>query len=286
MKIIHRPILSDWDFFLFRTQGPGLGNLLFPLYRAFQSQKKMGGELVFPQFRQIKIGPYLRQEKDKRTYGNIFATRTFQDLTLQAQSLFSSKINESELTDSIATQLKDTTTVLYKGLGNYFKDFDKSHREDFEKFLLARAKNNTQLYRLKEDCSPDHVAIHLRLGDFSAVSKGQSQEQQMNARTDIEWYQSNVNHLLSINPNLKLTLFTDEAELPRSYHSMLGNPKLDKSKNALEAILHMSSHPIIIGSKSSFSLWAAYLGNSELRVPKEFDIERYTTPDAIKSVGT
>ena len=82
--LLHFPVLSRADFLFFRLLGPGLGNLLFPMYRAFQAQRLEGGQLVFPQFFQWKPGPWLRREKDARAYGDLFRHRTPQEVLLHA----------------------------------------------------------------------------------------------------------------------------------------------------------------------------------------------------------
>lgn len=286
MKLIHRPLLSKFDFFLFRTQGPGFGNLLFPLYRAYQGSKQYGGELIFPQFRQIKLGTYLRNEKDKRTYGDIFASRSLRDLTLQARSLISEKTTEEEFTTNNPHWHTKFTTVEYSGLKNYFKDLNPENRSEFSQYLINRAtEKNHLLARIQEIKNNNEIAIHLRLGDFKTITPGTKEATFMNARTDIDWYGDNIRNLQKEDSTLKFTLFTDEADLPEEYLEKLGNPIVDKSKNALEAILCMAHHRTIIGSKSSFSMWAAFLGNSELRVPHDFTIEKYTTSREINYVA-
>lgn len=280
--LIHRPKLSNWDFFAFRVQGPGFGNLLFPVYRAFEGQKKLGGELIFPQFRQLKIGPYLRGEKDKRTYGNIFLARSKHDLYLQTCALFKNKVNETSTSNSV----RGASVIEYIGLGNYFKDFDKRNTDEFIEYLLNRTISKSKIQEKRSEISSNHVAIHLRLGDFANIPKGDPAEAKMNSRTEISWYEKNINILKRENPNVKFTLFTDEARLPPETINKLGNPTIDRSDNALEAILQMAQHKTIIGSKSSFSLWGAYLGKSKLRIPENFEIERYATAREIDYVAT
>ena len=284
MNLIHFAILSKWDFIHFRLGGPGLGNLLFPLYRALQNQIVYGGEIIFPQFRQIKIGPFLRKEKDKRTYGNIFWPRSKADILLQFKSLTQKSILENDLNKNVSLNIKESITVKYFGLNNYFHDLEPEYIAEFNKFLLAKVKSRRKIDECRQLISENNVAIHLRLGDFSYVNKGHPDERRMNARVPIEWYGKIIHNLINQNPNLVFTVFTDEKILSQEQLNILGKPAIDTSDNALEAILRMSFYPILIGSQSTFSLWAAFLGQSTIILPSGFDVMQYTSKDKINYV--
>ena len=73
--IYHYPLLSKYDFLLFRLHGAGLANHLFPMYRAFQKSKETNGVFLFPTMVQLKIGTFIRREQDKRIYFSLFHQR-------------------------------------------------------------------------------------------------------------------------------------------------------------------------------------------------------------------
>lgn len=284
MKLIHRPVLSNLDFFYFRILGPGFGNLLFPLYRAFQAHQTYGGDLIFPQFRQLKIGPHVRREKDRRSYGDIFLSRTKNDIFLQARSLIQRAVEENKFSEQILRDSAGSVIIKYKGLKKFFNDFNVEHRDGFKKYLIEHARSKTAINFCRESITSQRVAIHLRMGDFSVTASNENKGHGMNVRTDLDWFIKNVDILRAKNSNLEFTLFTDEVDLPGPVIERLGWPAIDRSENALDALLCMASHQIIIGSKSTFSLWAAYLGNSELWLPADFNLWDFATDKHIRYV--
>ena len=78
--IYHYPSLSKHDFLFFRLHGAGLANHLFPMYRAFQKSRQTNGIFLFPTMTQVKIGPIIRREQDKRIYFNLFQRRSINEL--------------------------------------------------------------------------------------------------------------------------------------------------------------------------------------------------------------
>ena len=68
------PKFSQGDHFGIRLGGPGLGNLLFPFARAIIYSNKNNIPLINPTWPNIKVGPVLRNERDKRFYIDLFKT--------------------------------------------------------------------------------------------------------------------------------------------------------------------------------------------------------------------
>tara|TARA_R110000751_G_scaffold68598_4_gene139617 strand:+ start:299 stop:1111 length:813 start_codon:yes stop_codon:yes gene_type:complete len=260
MKKHHVVKLSVLDLGLFRSPGPGLGNLLFPICRAYIAAKKNNEVFVKPTIRQIKIGPVLRREKDLRTYGDIFRHRGILDWTLWLLSKLGKKHHEKSAS-------KSGKFIIYSGLKNQFHDLEGCSSE-IKRFLISQSK-----YGIEHTTSYD-VAIHIRQGDFSpAGTAGDGQSIQ----TSLDWYskaldvaKSNLN--LS-NPNV--VIFTDGDPLHIQRELGLTNVVIDDSKNALLSILRISEAKVIIGSRSTFSLWGAFLSEGISIWPKNFDLEKY-----------
>ena len=67
------PKLSEPDMNLFRLGGAGLGNILFTYARAVvYAAKNERIKIIWPTWPSIKLGPILRNEKDKRFYADLF----------------------------------------------------------------------------------------------------------------------------------------------------------------------------------------------------------------------
>ena len=67
MKYVY-PKFDGIDLIFYRIGGSGLGNLLYPFFRSLVYSKKENLEMISPTFKSLKIGPYLRSEKQKRDY--------------------------------------------------------------------------------------------------------------------------------------------------------------------------------------------------------------------------
>ena len=68
------PILSPHDFGWLRISGSGLANCMFVVTRAYLLSCKYQCKLIAPTWRKFSIGPFLRRERDKRIYSDIFKT--------------------------------------------------------------------------------------------------------------------------------------------------------------------------------------------------------------------
>ena len=119
--LYHQPILSAHDFWLFRSPGPGLANLLFPISRAIAGVEKHGGLLLRPTIRQLKLGTFLRGEKDKRTYGGIFRHRTPGEFLDRTRAASLPRVDETEYRPGLSQ-----TVVTYEGLGDFFRPLSRS----------------------------------------------------------------------------------------------------------------------------------------------------------------
>lgn len=258
--LYHLPILSKPDLLFFRGPGgPGLGNLLFPFCRAYLGQKSLGGKLVIPTFRQFKLGTFLRGESDKRTYGDIFQRRTVRDHFNWVSALLQAKSYEGE------SQYRFGDTIVYSGMGNQFHDL-QGYYCDVRDFLIGRSKH-------KSCVKPYDIAIHVRRGDFQ--QRDPLQSQYFSIPTD--WYKQALDYAIEISEKKspKIMLFTDAEhaglldELGR--HDLTPEPLA----NALISMLNMSKAKVMIGSRSTFSLWGNYLGNNIAIWPSQFDLGRY-----------
>ena len=273
-NLIHFPLFSRADFILFRLFGPGLGNLLFPLYRAFQSQKTLGGRLVFPQFTQLKPGPFIRMEKDKRTYFDLFERRNLADVSLHIRARFSRPISENSFNPN-GLNPGQAQIIKYEGLRGYFKDLEAQHRADFLEYLLDRASHVKDLRNDIAQISKNDICVHLRRGDFTAEAAEGADSGGMSYRIADDWYVAAVKKARERLPDARVRVFTDATGLERELLERLGCDVIDESQNALHALMKMSAHGAIVASKSSFSLWSAFLGQQRLYINKTFDVEHY-----------
>ncbi|MER9558736.1 alpha-1,2-fucosyltransferase [Mesorhizobium sp. M0323] len=246
-NLYHLPVLSTPDLLAFRLFGPGLGNLLFPIARAVVGQKKLGGVMVPPTLRQIKFGTYARREPDKRTYGRLMEHRTMADWNNRFWSLFQRKVAE----ENFDRDKDESATIVYQGLGNFFHDI-KQESAEICGWLVKRSRHKVDFSRCID------ISVHVRRGDFlNANGSG------ANIQIPDEWYIGALQEARKVigGRNQRCVIFTDgPIDQIKDLSQRLG-AEVDASPNALVSLLSMSRGRIIITSRSTFSMWAVFLGD-------------------------
>ncbi|CAH2396603.1 conserved hypothetical protein [Mesorhizobium ventifaucium] len=256
----HLPVLSRWDAGVIRSPGPGLGNLLFPIARALIGQKVHGGVFIHPTLRQLKLGTFLRRERDTRTYGNVIRSRTGAEWRDWAQAQWCPKVDEDAYRGEIGV------AVRYSGLKSYFHDL-AGHGE----IVSAWLKDTVRGVGVMDDAYD--IGLHIRLGDFAQSGSDQGGN---NVRLPFDWYRAALAEArrLAGTANPRTTLFTDGDV--NFVKRELGIPDLtmDPSGNALTAMHNLSRARVVIASRSTFSMWAVYLGGMPAIWDGKFDLQR------------
>lgn len=258
----HHAVLSRHDFGLVRIGGPGLGNLLFPIGRALVGRELLGGTFVYPTMRQFKIGPYLRRELDKRTYGRVLRGRTVAEWRawLSARSLPS-------VGEDTRTVPEGPATVCYEGVRRYFHDL-QGHGELMRGWLSANA------YPGRAETRPFDIAIHVRLGDFAVRAAAGGNP---SIRLPMDWYRSALKEARGLAGTMSpsIVLFTDgEVEAVRRELELAGIG-FDVSRDALSAILRLSCARVLVASRSTFSMWGTFLGEGAAVWDGRFDLATF-----------
>lgn len=241
--LYHRPVLSSPDLGFVRAPGPGLGNLLFPIARAVIGAERMGGAVVRPTIRQFKLGTFLRNESDKRTYGDVFRHRSARELLLWARAAA-----VTQLVEGATIPLHDAA-IRYGGTARYFHDLEGCETA-VRHWIDGNARYNGVL-----DTTCD-IAVHVRLGDFATGSGND------NVRIPLGWYAEAIElakHTINV-ATPRIAIFSDGtpdelAELHQRY-SMTPDP----GRNALTSMRNISRARILVASRSTFSMWGAFLG--------------------------
>jgi hypothetical protein len=258
----HLPVLSKPDFGLVRAPGPGFGNLLFPIARAVIGQAEVGGDLVLPTMRQIKLGTFLRGERDKRTYGDLFRHRSVPELHRWGLAHLHRHFGSSHRSPD---QL-----FVYEGMGRQFHDLG-ANASLVERFLIQRS-------RLPPPTARYNLAIHIRLGDFApadTMAPGQ------NTRLPLDWYRAAYEAARRRlgNGRIRGVVFSDEDPVELIKQLALDGCTPEPVGNALTSILALARADILIASRSTFSLWGRFLGDVPTIWPQGFDLAKYAPID-------
>lgn len=216
--------------------------------------------MVQPTMRQLKLGTLLRRENDKRLYSSVFRHRMARDWINWATAK-----TLTQVTEDVAMQNIDHYSRLcirYEGLGRYFTDIS-GDREIVADWIKSHAHLGSTLDEYD-------IAIHVRLGDFTKV---QDKTLNYSVRTPFEWYREALEKARQLigDANPRIYLFTDDN--PELVKTKLQIPKIriDPSRNAAAAIWNLSKAQCIVTSRSSFSMWGVYLGDSHAVWHRDFD---------------
>ncbi|BAJ75221.1 dihydroorotase [Microbacterium testaceum StLB037] len=239
----------------------GLGNELFPVLRAADIAAKESRVVLWPAWFQLKIGPILRRERDKRMYWTLFRTP---DLISLLRLIWAKARGVPH--DGASSNHRYVTV---QGMKGYFDGVNISGPE-FRDLLLARARRGV----LSSPPREPYIAFHVRLGDFSRVGASESGVSKNNTSSPIEWFVARARAARDAHPGVRLFVCSDgdDAELA---------PLLDEhgvyrstGRNALDDMVFMSHSVGIVGSRSTFSAWGAFLGDVPMVVQTGGDAYR------------
>ena len=104
------------------------------------------------------------------------------------------------------------------------------------------------------------IAAHIRLGDFTIPQDGTQVRRNSNTRIPLSWYESVIRVLQKRYPDMPVRIFSDGEDSELQPLLALGASTY-RSGSDIRDLLTMSSASILVGSNSTYSLWAAFLGN-------------------------
>lgn len=237
--------------------GVGLGNMLFPWARFVVGCREHSLTPVYPTWPQIKSGPILRGEVDKRFYLGLFRPRPGEVVGLARLKVLTmaSRYPESEAGVNAA----NSGLVEYRGMGDCFQTIRGHHALVFE--ALRSAVRNSQLGVLEHDFSCS-VSIHVRLSDFALP--GSSEELlsgTVNRRIPIAWYVKVLRNIRACaGKDVTAYVFSDGRD--HELAELLGETNCHRLSfgSSIADLLALSRANALIASGSTFSMWASYLG--------------------------
>ena len=237
--------IDGYDLGFVRLGGPGLGNLLMFYAQAISYAHDNNVKLIHPTWPSLKLGPYIRREKDKRFYGDLF------------------KSNGDEITG-----LKKFWLLLFSRKNVIM--FDRYYGSMGDAGLLGREKATViRNHLMKHNAHPEYIrdihdtiAIHVRLGDFFRVDEATLKNKAENSSTPVYWYAKTLTKIRSaLGRNIKACVFSDGTDEELALLLKLDNCERVFCGNALNDILTIATAPVLLASGSTFSNWARYLGN-------------------------
>jgi hypothetical protein len=129
-------------------------------------------------------------------------------------------------------------------------------------WLRGQLEAMTRPRHLPDGPTIPHVAMHVRMGDFSVPDPGRAQSGQQNIRTGIDWFASALQALrTALGDAIPAIVYSDGSEdelLP-----LLRLPSVVRApaQSAVTDMLSIARADALIGSGSGFSIWGSLLGD-------------------------
>jgi hypothetical protein len=245
----------------------GLGNMLLVWARAILFARINSIPVLAPNWNHVHIGPWLRGERVKRYYGNLFSSRKYKShFYYDASSVFNKKriYRNPEILEIDPKNFDSSEhhVFLFDTMppwNDYFQDLKHFHaliKQELYDSVREKVMNEIM-------ARPDpEIAIHIRRSDFQLPQPNQIYSIDRCVQTPLDWYKD---ALLSVRKmaryDVPATIFSDAYTNEIMEILDLPNVSISSEKSAISDIITMSRSKLLIGSAhSSFSAWAAYLG--------------------------
>jgi hypothetical protein len=223
--------------------------------------EQTGARMIAPVWFKVRVGPYLRKERDKRNYFLLFhsgsAISGFKRLLLLATV---QKQKAGSQFPSAVTGPGNNVMVFENALGsNEVKYFNQivGHGP-----LLRRKLIEITLHKyIPSKPKEPFIAIHVRLGDFIQTKQGDNVT--ANTRLPMDWYVNRLDALrLALGNDVPVILFSDGTDEDLTDLTDIVNVRRAPKQQSVTDLLAMGHGIALISSGSGFSLWGAFLGNA------------------------
>jgi Glycosyl transferase family 11 len=283
--------------FLVDTKLPyaGLGNMLLVWARAVVFAELNSLPMFAPMWQSFHIGPWLRQERCKRYYGQFFSSKYYAP---PSQGLIA-KVSHNKVIHHNPDIVKIDLSAKSFAVGqqhtfvfdqmppwnDYFQDL-KEHQNLVKEKLYSDVRPKL-LAEILNKPAPQ-IGIHIRRGDYGKPDAQNDFKVNRCVYTPLEWYVGVLKKIRQeIGNDVPATIFSDG--YPEELTDILSMPNvmISPETSALSDMITMSRSKVLIGSAhSSFSAWASYLGQCPTiwQSDRHHLYEPIFTPDVKKSV--
>ena len=238
------------------TGRTGLSNMLFPWARAEVFSRRHRAEVLAPHWTKLmRLGPWLRGERDKRYYWAQFSNNGYISglqkwLIIQRSSV----IAEDNFSDT-ASGRHNSVVVTFRGMEGFFDSLLGEQVYLKERLLTIAApavRRQLAVFR-----PAPFIGVHVRRSDF----------RQAGWAVDDQWYLLAVSEALAVakaagHERIDIRIFSDAPLEELSFIARaFENVTIMEPAPALVDLLRLSLSNWLVGtSNSTFSMWAAFLG--------------------------
>jgi hypothetical protein len=242
----------------------GLGHSLLAWARCVVWCHQTGAKMLAPRWLRLRVGPYLRRERDKRNYFLLFSGSGYVGGVARIWHLTRNRQISAESPDAapVLAAPPPGTVVVFR---NAMADNEKKH---FSEVYGHAALLHRELLRITR---PAHrpvkpvqpfIAVHVRMGDFAAPSEvGGIRPGVHNVRLPVEWYaQMLVAVRQGLGADVPALVFSDGDDAALAPLLVLTSTQRPPQRPSITDMLTIAQAGLLISSGSGFSLWGAFLG--------------------------
>lgn len=239
----------------------GLGNKLLVWARALVFAHTNHLPLFVSNWAEIKIGPYLRGEARKRQYWGYFNDPRQASWLRRASFLFFQNAYEPSLKRNPGPRHPTVYTFnRMPAWQDYFEDI-REHRDLVrDSFYGIVAPKYVATARASE---APIIGVHIRRSDFQEENRDVQIGQACNVRTPLDYYKDVIQRIRAVQgAALPATIFTDGVE--EEIADVLALPATrmaDRNADIVDMMLLSQSRCLVVSAGSTFSYWAAFLGD-------------------------
>ncbi len=221
--------------------------------------------MLAPSWNQLRIGPMLRGERDKRQYHLLFrfdgyVTGLNRWWLLQRQP----KVEATSIVVDELPPRGDGHIVVFRNLERLNEE---THFHEVcgrgAQVRAALDRMTKPRYRPVDPRVP--IAIHVRMGDFREVESIESlRAGAKNARIPVSWYASMLSGVRrELGAEVPAMVFSDGSD--EQLAELLRLPAVRRSprQQSITDLLSMSRSRLLISSGSGFSMWGTFLGDMQ-----------------------
>lgn len=251
----------------------GLGNKLLVWARALVFSHLNDLPLFVSSWAEVKIGPFLRDEKSKRQYWGYFV-KTNQPSILRRLEFAMSKRTEDPPLGRVGGSKKKLLYVFREmpSWPDYFKDL-----REFRSLIRDRFYQNIspKYLGLAQGQEAPVIGVHVRRSDFREPVVGEAIGNTCNQRTSLDYYIRTVQTIRDIQgAQLPVTVFTDGREDEIADLLSLPGVKIaPKNPDIVDLLLLSRSRYIVVSPGSTFSYWAAFVSDASVITHSSFSVK-------------
>jgi len=212
--------------------------------------------MLSPRWSQLKIGPTLRGETDRRLYFNLFKPGADEVRGIKRLRLQMSSKREAE--DARAAENGMTVVKVFTGERDRFQTLN-----GWDQFLHneLRAITKERWLRAAERVNNVSIGIHVRMGDFSPT-ESDAELALPQRRVPLSWFADSLRVIReAVGSSIPAIVVSDGNEGDLRELLKEENVSLVRTGSAIGDLLVLAkSKSLIASAGSSFGAWAAFLG--------------------------